>query len=109
MQMRGVTYNWKVAEFPERNFKEGTEYGFIAQDVEAIFPELVNTDEDGFKSVEYNKVAPILVEALKEQQAIIDAQQEEINALNAQVAELAELILEKKDSEEAASEVSEKK
>lgn len=120
MQMRGVTYDWNRADFPKRKFEEGTQFGFIAQEVEAIFPDLVRTNEDGYKAVEYNKVTPILVEALKEQQAIINAQQNEITVLQdqvaelanlkAQVAELAELVLKQtEEASEEASEVSEKK
>jgi len=38
----------------------------VAQEVEEIFPELVRTDADGYKSVDYAKLTPILLEAVKE-------------------------------------------
>jgi hypothetical protein len=82
LKLRGVTYEWKRDEFPERNFSKGTTYGVIAQEVEKIIPELVNTSEtDGYKSVAYSNMSSLFIEAIKEQQAIIDAQINEISAL----------------------------
>jgi uncharacterized membrane protein YdcZ (DUF606 family) len=47
--------------------------GFIAQDVQLIFPELVSTDSEGFLSVSYGQVVSVLVEAIKELKAEVDA------------------------------------
>ena len=52
--------------------KEKTRLGFIAQDLKAIFPELVDEDKDGYMSVDYVGLIPVLVESVKEQQAQID-------------------------------------
>jgi len=46
--------------------------GFIAQEVEDVLPELVSTDEEGFKSVSYGQVVAVLVEAIKELKAEVD-------------------------------------
>jgi len=51
--------------------------GLIAQEVEKLFPELVNTDDKGYKSMNYNGLIPHLIEAVKE--------------LKGQTAEIAEL------------------
>ena len=45
--------------------------GFIAQDAEKIIPELVRTDDEGYKALSYERVTVLLVEALKEQQKMI--------------------------------------
>jgi trimeric autotransporter adhesin len=50
---------------------EKQQVGVIAQELELILPQLVFTDEEGFKSVDYSKLTPVLIEAIKEQQAII--------------------------------------
>ena len=71
-------YEWRIDEFKEMNFPEGEHYGVIAQQIEGIFPNLVLTDANGYKSVDYGHMAPILIEAIKEQQAIIEAQKKEI-------------------------------
>jgi hypothetical protein len=65
-KIRGVTYDWKRNEYPERNFSDKKQIGVIAQEVEEVFPELVSTNEAGYKSVDYVKLTPILLEAVKE-------------------------------------------
>ena len=52
------TWNWK---------KDGAEdIGVIAQELETILPELVKTNEEGYKSVNYTKLVPILINSIKE-------------------------------------------
>lgn len=92
MQLRGVTYNWKVNEFPERTFNNRTEIGVIAQEVEKIFPELVNTDEDGYKSVQYSHMVPLLLEAIKEQQKMIESLSTTVDVLRSDYAGLKSLL-----------------
>ncbi len=72
LKMNGLTYNWRVEEFPDQKFTTEKQIGFIAQDLEKIYPELVITDKNGYKSVDYAKLTPILVEAMKEQQKKIE-------------------------------------
>ncbi len=81
LSLRGVRFEWKREEYPDRNFKPGKQIGFIAQEVEEVLPELVRADQDDYKAVDYQKVTAVLVEAIKEQQ-------KEIEALKAAVAEL---------------------
>jgi hypothetical protein len=81
LQLEGVRYNWKQSDFPDRNFPEGAQIGVIAQDVEKILPEIVLTDPDGYKSVSYEKLTPVLIEAIKEQQKQLDAQNKRIEEL----------------------------
>ncbi|HKE59155.1 MAG TPA: tail fiber domain-containing protein, partial [Pyrinomonadaceae bacterium] len=50
--------------------------GVIAQDVEAVLPEAVTTDEEGYKSVHYHQLIPLLIEAIKEQDLAVTAQAE---------------------------------
>lgn len=90
-QLRGVAYRWKVGEYPEREFEDGVQLGFIAQEIETMFPEVVQTDKEGFKSVDYGRLTPVLVEAIKEQQKRIDEQQKQIDELRKSMQELAQL------------------
>jgi hypothetical protein len=78
LQLRGVNYYWKNNDFPNRGFDDKLELGFIAQEVEAVIPEIVSEIGDGYKGVEYSKLVALLVEAIKEQQAIIDGQKTEM-------------------------------
>jgi len=71
-KLSGYKYIW-VKGAPE-NLK-GIDIGVLAQEVEATFPEAVQTDEStGYKKVYYYKLIPVLIEALKEQQVIIENQ-----------------------------------
>ncbi|HUS73245.1 MAG TPA: tail fiber domain-containing protein [Sedimentisphaerales bacterium] len=71
LKLRGVQFNWKQDEYPEHNFSEDRQVGFIAQEVAQVLPEVVNKsdDEDGFYSVSYGRIVPVLVEAIKELKA----------------------------------------
>ncbi len=73
-RLRGVTFNWKS----EQNDNRRTQIGFIAQEIEEVLPSLVSTDENGYKSISYPNVVPVLVEAFKEQQSQIEAQKAQI-------------------------------
>ncbi|WP_435358000.1 tail fiber domain-containing protein [Emticicia sp. SJ17W-69] len=66
LKINGVSYDLKKTEFPEKNFSDTKQIGFIAQDLEKIYPELVRTDEKGYKSVDYSRMTAILVESVKE-------------------------------------------
>jgi hypothetical protein len=84
MKLRGVAFDWNRAEFPGRNFADRRQIGLVAQDVEQVFPELVGTDSQGYRSVEYDKLVPVLIEAIKTLKAQVDAQQREIDKLKAE-------------------------
>lgn len=80
-QLNGMTYYWKAAEFPDYYFNDKPQIGFIAQEVESIYPELVETNSDGYKSVDYAKFTPVLLEAIKELQKEIESLRAEIKIM----------------------------
>jgi hypothetical protein len=63
------------------DIKPKTELGFIAQEVENVLPEVVNTLDDGRKTVAYSNIVALLVEAIKEQENKIQQLQDEVNSL----------------------------
>ncbi len=66
-QVRTVTYNWtQDSTSPEQ-------IGFLAQDLEQFFPQLVTTNESGMKSVYYSQMTPVLVQAIRELDMKIDS------------------------------------
>lgn len=94
MDLNGVTFEWKTESELENIVKQtgkkdpfkmnlpvGLQYGVVAQDVEKVLPELVNTDADGLKSVDYVKIIPVLIEAIKEQQKQIELLKGEVELL----------------------------
>ncbi len=80
-KLKGVTFEWKVEEYPDMFFKKGKDIGLVAQEVEAVLPELVYEDK-GYKLLRYERLAPLLVEAIKEQQREIDALRQEVGKSN---------------------------
>lgn len=78
LQLQAKIYHYK--DNPEGS---RLSYGFIAQEVEPLFPEFVSTDKEGMKGIAYSNFGVIAVQAIKEQQQIITEQQKKINALEA--------------------------
>ena len=83
IHLRGVNFNWNQKAFPEKNFSDKTEVGFIAQEVEKVLPEVVFKDSttEEYRSVKYDKVVALLVEAIKEQQKQINSLKTEVKKL----------------------------
>lgn len=65
-RLQGVSYAWNASPTPDGGVPSGRQIGLVAQDVEAVVPELVQTNASGLKSVEYQNMVPILIEAVKE-------------------------------------------
>jgi hypothetical protein len=78
MKMKGKTYEFKTEEFKERNFSIGSNVGFIAQELKEILPEAVKQEENGYYSVNYMEIIPVLVEGIKEQQETIEKLSKEL-------------------------------
>lgn len=77
-----------LAEQLETKHKNSnSRYGFIAQEVQEVFPELVKTDADGYLSVDYIGFIPLLVDAVNELKAITAEQEETIAILTSQLEE----------------------
>lgn len=75
LNLSPVSYNWINPGVEKRTTEEGTplkDIGFLAQDVEAIIPEAVMTDNEGKKLINYSAVIPYLVEAIKDLQSQIE-------------------------------------
>ena len=77
--LTGYTFNWN--ELAENKPQDQREAGILAQDVEAVLPEVTTTRDDGYKAVRYEKMVPMLIEAIKELSDKVDAQQQEIERL----------------------------
>ena len=63
-------------------------YGFLAQDVQKLFPDLVYKDSAGMLGVDYIGIIPLLVNALSEQESILTAQTEKISDLEKRLLKL---------------------
>jgi len=69
-QISGNTYDWKEG-YEEIHSHKGNDIGVIAQEIEEILPQIVTNRDNGFKAVQYEKIIPLLIEAIKELSAKI--------------------------------------
>ncbi|MEP7230413.1 MAG: tail fiber domain-containing protein [Ginsengibacter sp.] len=60
-------------------------WGFIAQDVQKIFPEFVDVKDDGYLGISYTNFSVVAIKAIQEQQLIIDKQQKQIDKMEKQI------------------------
>ena len=79
LNMNGVYYNWIDTE----KYNDRHQVGLIAQEVEKIVPELVLTDDNGLKSVNYSQMVAVLIEAIKEQNSTIQNLRNDVELLKA--------------------------
>jgi hypothetical protein len=83
-QLRPVSYKLKS---PTKDTliidkqKDATQFGFIAQEIKEIFPEVVVEREDGMLGVQYSELIPVLVQVMKDQQGEIDELKKQISEL----------------------------
>ncbi len=89
LAMRGVRYDFRTDEFPDKDFSSENQIGFIAQELEEVYPELVYTKADGYKAVDYAKLTPILVEAL--QSLYAELEEMKTNGLEVKRTRMADL------------------
>ncbi len=85
-QINGYYYNWKDKK------DQSLQIGVIAQEIEAVLPEIVNTDKNGYKSVDYSKISALLIQVAKEQQSILENQEAKIEELSKKYTDLAKEI-----------------
>jgi hypothetical protein len=101
MQLKPSTYTLKTEEYKFMNLPEGSQYGFVAQDIEQVFPTLVvNSSHPGeqgvggnsapinYKAVNYIGLIPILTKAIQEQQTTINDLKSEIELLRKEFSSL---------------------
>jgi hypothetical protein len=100
-QLQPKTYAFNTGAYPMMELSEEPQIGLLAQEVEAVLPEAVsstvfpaqfdslgNQTSEGFpvKAINYDKITPVLIGAINEQQAIIHAMQQELASMQAQLA-----------------------
>jgi len=67
--IRGVEYQWDTEL---QDIYKGEDVGVLAQEIEKVLPTAVTDREDGYKAVKYEKIIPLLIEAIKELKAEIE-------------------------------------
>ena len=90
--MNPVNYDWRQDQFEHKGFTDKKQWGFIAQEIKEIFPELVGKDDEDFLTLNYQGFVPLLTKAVQEQQEEIDSQQKEIDALKSQLQMIMDML-----------------
>ncbi|MBN1540710.1 tail fiber domain-containing protein [candidate division KSB1 bacterium] len=78
MSLEMVSFLWNEEKSNGDNRKH---FGQIAQDAETVISELVVTDADGYKAINYIELIPFLVRGMQEQQQLIEQLQTELESL----------------------------
>ena len=71
-KINGYTFDWKKYASKFGSHLVGKDYGVMADEIEEVMPELVHDRDNGYKGVKYEKIVPLLIECIKEQQIQID-------------------------------------
>lgn len=90
LNLKPVTYNWKNPHNGLKNLATGTtpsNIGFISQDVEQVLPQLVYTDAEGHKLLNYTGIIPILTKSIQELSAEVDSLKAEVMQLKSKTNE----------------------
>lgn len=87
LKLNGYQYYWKTDTLSEQQ-----EIGVIAQEVEEIFPALVKENTEGYKGVNYNGLVALLLEALKDQQKVIQQLTTENKAMKSDIELIKEAL-----------------
>ena len=82
-KIRGVEFDWRWDEYDtiKRYKVRPHDVGVIAQEVEPVIPEAMDEEVDGFKTVNYDRLVPVLIEAVKELKSENDALKARLEAL----------------------------
>ena len=106
-RLRPVTYEYDLQRYPHMGLPQEREYGFVAQEVEQVLPEITatkrfmtnagatagvhgqgNAATEEFVVVDYSRLIPVLTQAIKEQQELILRLENEVESLKKQVDDL---------------------
>lgn len=86
--LNGYTYEYKLQDCEiEKGQKPERSSGVIAQELELVLPEAVQTNDNGDKFVSYSAITPLLIEGINEQQKVIENQEIAINDLQVKLEE----------------------
>lgn len=81
LALRGVSYEKKTPHPLEKKDPGHVSFGLVAQEVEEVLPNLVETKNDGYKALSYTRLTPVLIEAIKELHAQNESLRERLSAL----------------------------
>ncbi len=90
LSVKSYTYHYDAEAMLKQHIAsdDRTHYGVVAQELETLFPEIVYTDNNGLKSVNYTELIPVIIQSLQEQQKQIDTKDATITKQQEQITDL---------------------
>jgi hypothetical protein len=79
--LNGVYFNWNQAAYPWKHFSNAQQVGLIAQQVNPYVPQVVTKDDSGYYAIDYGRLTPLLINALKQEVHTDSLQQQTIDSL----------------------------
>ena len=86
--LSGYSYEYKTEDFPGNKFEAGEQLGVMAQEVEKVYPGAVKLDKEGYRFVNYSKLTPGIIGAVKELNEVVEKQAKMITDLQAELKDL---------------------
>ena len=89
MKMRGVKFTWKTGQVGTE-VKTKHDIGFIAQEIQNVFPELIipnDSSNTNYLRLKYDEIVSICLEAVKEQSLVLEVSESKIQKLENKVKE----------------------
>jgi hypothetical protein len=86
-----VSFEWRKDELPELPSGSGHNTGLIAQEVEKVFPEMVSTNANGYKRVNYRELPYLMLQAIRELKAENDTLRGQVEQLKEEQTEIRQL------------------
>ncbi|MEM9858878.1 MAG: tail fiber domain-containing protein, partial [Bacteroidota bacterium] len=94
LAMDGRSYQLKQEpKYADKNFSPGTHFGFYAQELQKVLPELVQEDEEGYLAINYIEIIPLLTEAIKElanKQELVAQYENRLNQIEQTISDLSD-------------------
>jgi hypothetical protein len=80
--LNAYSFNYKTNEFPDYQFENGGQIGFMAQEIEAVFPDLVKKDKNGNRFVNYTQAIPLMLQAINHLSSNLEKLEKRVNELS---------------------------
>ncbi len=90
--LQPVNFYWRADEYSDKHFGMSQTFGLIAQDVEKVLPELVTSDEQGYKAVRYSALPMHMLQAIKDLKAENDELKQHVEQQNERLRRLEALL-----------------
>jgi hypothetical protein len=85
LAIHGVRFNWGQDAISSLNLSDTPQIGFVTQEIELFYPEVVTIAPNGYRMIDYDGLIPVLFDAIQEQKEIIDLLQSRIFSLEMEI------------------------